>query len=101
MGDDIKISKKGAFRAKSLKPGEKTPHGNMPDIFKIERIQEGDSEPIFRIVNKEGNWKGEVLVSQAPQELLQLIADRNKVYIIAVPEISGLQPQSVIIGQDW
>jgi len=101
MGKGIRVSKKGAFRNKTLKPGEKTPHGNMPDVFKIERIQEGDSEPIFRIVNKGGNWKGEIPISVAPPELLQLIADRSKVYIIAVPEATGLQPQSVIMGQDW
>lgn len=101
MADDIRISKKGAFRAKKLKPGEKTPHGNMPDIFKFERVQEGDSEPKIVIQNKEGNWKTEFPISKAPNELIQLLADRTKIYMICIPEANGLEPQSVIAGQDW
>lgn len=101
MSDDIRISRKGAFRAKKLKPGEKTPHGNMPDIFKFERVQEGDSEPKLVISNKIGSWRAEVAISKAPMELLQLMADRQKVYMICIPEDTGIQPQSMISDQDW
>ena len=97
-----KLTKRGIFRDKKYKPGEKTPEGNMPDIFKITRVEVAEGEePRFAVTNERGNWKAELTWTQAPTELISMMADRNKIYIIAVPEASGLTPQSIISDQNW
>ena len=97
------VGKKGVFREKKRKPGEKTKDGNMPDIFKIERQASSDvtEEPKILVTNQEGNWKAEIPISQAPIDLLTLLADRTKIYIIAIPDKNGLVPLSMKSDQGW
>lgn len=96
------VTKHGAFNVSDRKPGEMTKEGAMPDIFKFERTQAHVlEEPILRIHNESLTWDTSFKISEAPKELIALMMDHSKIYMICLPAPKGLQPLQMISTQTW
>lgn len=103
MTDKFQHTPYGVFKDKERKPGEKTQHGNMPDIFKLQwpvYTSEGE-EPTILVYNEKKTWTAEMPITDELRKLFKN-GEILKLYMIATPQDDGqLIPTQLISGQSW
>lgn len=87
--DNIIVTPRGAFNK------HPTPKIVEPEIFKLELVGIGTSQPMVRAHNKSGSWDGKMTWSK---EFHDIFKGQNTCYVIATPDASGkLHPECVIV----